>query len=110
MTMQVVFYGYGTGWHWCYYYSMVVQIIGCILLLHGLRYGPEVWKNLTFVKGYTVLVILAGYIEILLPIPGFLTVKMLHLVPFQSPTWSLAYLYIIVWHSSCNASVFMWLG
>jgi hypothetical protein len=97
--MQVVFYGYGTGWHWCYYYSMAVQIIGNILILHGLRYCPAIWKNLTFVKAFTVLVILGGYIEVLLPIPGFFTVKMLHLVPFQSPTWSLAYFYIIVRHS-----------
>jgi hypothetical protein len=107
MLMQVVFYGYGTGWHWCYYFSMTVQIIGCILLLHGLRYGLAVWKDLTVVKVFTVLCILAEYIEVLLPIPGFLTVKMLHLVPFQSPTWTLAYLYIIVWHSSCIVSVFI---
>jgi hypothetical protein len=103
--MQVIFYGYGTGWHWCYYYSMAVQIICSILILHGLRYCPAIWKNLTFVKAFTVLVILGGYIELLLPIPGFFTVRMLHLVPFQSPTWSLAYFYIIVRHSPYNVSV-----
>jgi hypothetical protein len=42
------------------------------------------------------MLILAFYIEVLLPIPGFVTVKMLHLVPFRNPTWTLAYLYIIV--------------
>jgi hypothetical protein len=94
--MQVVFYGYGTGWHWSYYFSMIVQALTSIFLLSGLRYRLAIWKTLTLVKAWTVLIILAAYIEVLLPIPGFLTVKMLHVVPFRSPTWALAYLYIMV--------------
>jgi hypothetical protein len=94
--VQVVFYGYGTGWHWCYYFPMIVQALTSIFTLYGLRYRPAIWQTLTLVKVWTVLIILAAYIEILLPIPGFLTVKMLHLVPFRSPTWTLAYFYIIV--------------
>jgi hypothetical protein len=99
--MQVVFYGYGTGWHWCYYYSMTIQTLTSIFLLCSLRYRREIWKTLTAVKAWTVVLISASYIEVLLPIPGFLTIKMLHVVPFRSPTWSLAYLYIMVWHSLC---------
>jgi hypothetical protein len=96
MVMQVVFYGYGTGWHWCYYFPMIAQALTSIFHLYGLRYRPAIWQTLPLVKVWSVVIILAAYIEIFLPIPGFLTVKMLHLVPFRSPTWTLAYFYIIV--------------
>jgi hypothetical protein len=75
---------------------MIVQALTSIFNVFGLRYRPAIWETLTVAKVWIFLIILATQIEVLLPIPGFLTVKMLHLVPFRSPTWALLYLYIMV--------------
>jgi hypothetical protein len=96
--MQVVFYGYGTGWHWCYYLPLTVQTLHSIALLYSLRYKPATWDAFRFVQAWSALVVSSLYMEIILPIPGFVTERMLHLVPFRSPTWILAYYYIVVWH------------
>jgi hypothetical protein len=44
------------------------------------------------------------HICFLLPIPGFLSKKFLHLVPFQSPTWTMVFFYISVRHFHCSES------
>jgi hypothetical protein len=103
--MQIMFYGYGTGWHWCYYLPLTVQIVNSILGLFSLRSRPAVWNAFPLVKAYTAMIYLAIYIEVVLPIPGFVTAKMLHLVPFRSPAWTLVYYYIIVWHFPCGVPV-----
>jgi hypothetical protein len=97
--MQVVFCGYGTGWHWCYYLPLTVHTLDSIVLLYSLRYPPAIWHEFRPVQAWSVMIVLSIYIEILLPIPGFVTNRMLHLVPFRSPTYVLVYSYIIVWHS-----------
>jgi hypothetical protein len=113
VILQVLFYGYGTEWHWCYYFSLTVQILSSILLLFSLRYPPAIWNAFPFVKAFNVVIVLSNCIEGLLPIPGFVTPKMLHLVPFQSPTWTLAYMYINVCHLPCGVPAIalarMWL-
>jgi hypothetical protein len=103
--MQFVFYGYGTGWHWCYYLPLIVQTLNSILGLLALRHRPAAWNAFPLVKAWTAMIHLAIYVEGFLPIPGFVTPKMLHFVPFRSPTWTLLYYYIIVWHLSCGVSV-----
>jgi hypothetical protein len=95
--MQVVFYGYGTAWHWCYYFTLTIPILNSIIGLYGLRYRPAMWNSFVLVKVWTVMIVLAVYVELLLPIPGFMAKKMLHLVPFRSPTWTLAYYNLVVW-------------
>jgi uncharacterized membrane protein YpjA len=80
--MQVVFFGYGTGWHWGYYFPIAVHILTIFPALYALRFRLETWNRFAVVKAWTVMIILGVYVETLLPIPGFLTVKMLHLVPF----------------------------
>jgi hypothetical protein len=97
----LAFFGYGTGWHWCYFFPLTVQSLANGFTLYGLRYRPSIWNAFTLVKAWTVMIILSIYIEILLPIPGFLTIKMVHFVPFRSPTWTLVYFYIIEWHLPC---------
>jgi hypothetical protein len=94
--MQVVFFGYGTGWHWGYYYSIAVHILACFTGLYSLRFRLAVLNGFAVVKVWSVVVILGVYVETLLPIAGILTVNMLHLVPFRSPTWTLVYYYIMV--------------
>jgi hypothetical protein len=96
--MQVVFYGYGTGWHWCYYFPLTVQLLTSVFTLYGLRYRPAMWNTFTLVKAWTLIVVLAVYVEILLPMPGFMAKQMLHLVPFRSPAWTLTYFNLFVWH------------
>jgi hypothetical protein len=103
--MQVVLYGYGTGWHWCYYFTLVGQTFACFSFLYGLRYRLSEWDAFPLVKVSNFLMALSIYAEGLLPIPGFLSKKMIHLVPFQSPTWTMVYLYVIVWHTPCGVSV-----
>jgi hypothetical protein len=111
--MQFVFYGYGTGWHWCYYLPLTAQAFNSIFGLFALRYRPAIWNAFPLVKASTAMIILSIYIEGLLPIPGFVTAKLLHLVPFRSPSWTLVYYYIIVWHFPCGVPVIalsgMWL-
>jgi hypothetical protein len=101
VNLQVLFYGYGTEWHWCYYFPLTVQILSSILLLFSLRYRLAIWNAFPFVKASNAAIILAMCIQGLLPMPGFVTPKMLHLVPFRSPTWTLAYVYITVCHLPC---------
>jgi hypothetical protein len=91
--MQFLFYGYGTGWHWCYYFSLTIEILSSILDLLGLRYRSAIWNAFPFVKASAVLIALSLYVEAFLPLPGFVTKKMLHLVPFRSPTLTLAHMY-----------------
>jgi hypothetical protein len=113
VTTQVVFYGYGTGWHWCYYFPLTVNILNSTLALSALRYRLVIWNGLPFVKALTVMIVLSTWLEGLLPIPVFVTAKMLDFVPFRSPAWTLVYYYIIVWRLLCGASVVvlvsMWL-
>jgi hypothetical protein len=104
-AMQVVFYGYGTGWHWCYYLTLVGQTVACFSFLYGLRYRLSEWDAFPLVKVANFLMGFSIYVEVLLPIPGFLTKKMIHLVPFQSPTWTLMFLYVMVRHIPCGISV-----
>jgi hypothetical protein len=56
------------------------------------------WNAFILVKAWTFMIVLAVYVELLLPIPGFMAKEMLHLVPFRSPAWTLAYLYLFVRH------------
>jgi hypothetical protein len=100
--MQVVFYGYGTGWHWCYYYSLTCQILAMFVNFYALRYRLSVWDAFPLVKAWNFMDVFSVYLEILLPVPGFFWKKMLHLVPFKSPAWTLLYFYIIVRHFPCG--------
>jgi hypothetical protein len=102
--MQFVVYGYGTGWHWCYYYSLACHTLNEIVSFYVLRYRLSVWEAFPLVKAWNLMSALSVHICFLVPISGFLSKKFLHLVPFQSPTWTLVYFYVTVRHFHCGLS------
>jgi hypothetical protein len=102
--MQFVVFGYGTGWHWCYYYTLAVQTLNVFVSFYALRYRLSVWEAFPLVKAWNVLSALSVHICFFLPIAGFLSKKLLHLVPFQSPTWTLVYFYVTVRNLHCGQS------
>ena len=93
-----MFYGYGTNWHPVYYPTLALAIVHSCIVLYSLRFRLATWEAFTSVKVYVTIGAWILYIEWFLPIPGFLTDRWLRFVPFQSPTMSMAYMYLMVWH------------
>jgi hypothetical protein len=100
--VQFIFYGYGTNWHWCYYFTMAVQTLASFSILYSLRFRLATWEAHPFVRVWNVVMPVSILAEVFLPVPGFIYSKMRKLTPLQSATWTMAYYYVAVSMLSCS--------
>ena len=89
-------YGYGTGWLWYYYPTLLVQFLSCFYLAYSLRFSLSTWNDNRAVQIGNMVISVSIYTQLLMPLPGCITNRFLYLVPFQKPLWQFAWLYMTV--------------
>jgi hypothetical protein len=94
--MQMYFYGFGTNWAWCYLPVWLWECSFPLVRILQFRYDRETWIKFTWVKMWNMLGPFAVYMELILPMTGFFSTRCLFLVPWQSPTWTIAFLFVAV--------------
>ena len=94
--MQWIMYGYGTGWLWYYYPAILIQTLGCFFFNYSLRFSKSTWNGNKADQIWNVLLALSVYMQLILPLPGCIAHRFLHLVPFQKPLWLFAWIYVMV--------------
>ena len=94
--MQWMFFGYGTNWHPAYYPSLIISALTSFTALYSLRYRLAVWEAFSLVKLHGFIGTCAIFVELFLPLPGYLDNGWLGYIPFQNPTANMALLYFSV--------------
>ena len=89
-------YGYGTGWLWYYYPTLLVQFLTCFYLAYSLRFSQSTLSDNRAVQIWSVVISVSIYMQLLVPLPGCIANHFLHLVPFQKPLWHFAWIYMTV--------------
>lgn len=64
-------YGYGTGWLWMYFPSIVVVSLGSFVWPYSLRFSNDTWNSMFSVKAWNVMSTAVGlYIPVFVPLTG----------------------------------------